>query len=222
MLRGLFGGKSEKIPLSKLPQLHSFVDVTVGSAATPKSVSVESVGPKNIITGNVGATTGTATFLYSNAAGKFRFSTRILGVKGSLTVYEMPRRVETISSNAGAQKRSAVRMDTIVPGMWRRAKGGKGQGEFAKGNLRDISRGGCSLIIDYELQKGSQVEVKMALKTGVNPLVTLGEVMRTERITTSGKWSHGLRFHGISPAEDRAIMDFINRRQSELRSRGLA
>ena len=66
------------------------------------------------------------------------------------------------------------------------------------------------------------VEVKMALRGDAAPLVTLGEVMRSEQIPTSGKHSHGLRFHGLRPDEDQAILEFINRRQAELRSRSLA
>ena len=221
MLKGLFGGKSAKVPPAKLPQLHSFVEVAAGGKP-PVSVSIESNGPKNIVTKAVGASSGSAVFTYSNPAGKFRFATRIAGTRGELTLYEMPTKIETLTSNAGSQKRTSVRMDTIVPGMWRRAKNGVGAGEFSKANVRDISRGGCSLIIDYELPKSAQVEVKLQLKTGVSPVVVLGEVMRVEHITTSGKWSHGLRFHGITPVDDKAIMEFINRRQSELRSRGLA
>ena len=221
MLKSLFGGKSAKVPLSKLPQLHSFVEVSVAGRPAV-SVTVESNGPKNILTKGVGASSGSAVFSYSNASGKYRFATRIVGTKGDLTVYEIPTKVDTLTANAGSQKRTSVRMDTIVPGMWRRAKNGVGTGEFAKANVRDISRGGCSLIIDYELPKAAQVEVKLSLKTGVTPVVALGEVMRVEHIKTSGKWSHGLRFHGITPADDKAIMEFINRRQSELRSRGLA
>ena len=221
MFRSLFGQKTAKIPLSKMPQLHSFVDVSVAGRPA-KSVSVESNGPKNIITTDAGAASGTVVFTYSNAGGKHRFSTRIVGMKGNLTVYEMPRRVETLSANAGSQKRSTVRMDTIVAGSWRPAKGGKGMGEFNKANIRDISRGGCSVIIDSSLPRGAQMEVRLNLKPGSPPLTALGEVMRVDQIKTSGKYSHGLKFHGITPAEDQAIMEFINRRQSDLRSRGLA
>jgi hypothetical protein len=32
----------------------------------------------------------------------------------------------------------------------------------------------------------------------------------------------GLRFHGVKPEEDRAIMEFINKRQADRRNRGLA
>jgi hypothetical protein len=41
-------------------------------------------------------------------------------------------------------------------------------------------------------------------------------------VPTSGKHSHGLRFQGVTPDEDRAILEFINKKQADLRSRGLA
>lgn len=221
MLRSLFGQKTAKIPLSKLPLLHSFVDVSV-SGKPVQSLSVESNGPKNIITGDAGAQSGTAIFTYQNETGKHRFAARIVATRGNQTIYEMPTRVDTLSGSSGAQKRSAVRLDTIVSGMWRPAKGGKGLGEFSKANIRDISRGGCSVIIDTSMPRGAQMEVKLNLKIGAPPIAALGEVMRTDQIKTSGKHSHGLKFLGMTAAEDQAIMEFINRRQAELRNRGLA
>jgi hypothetical protein len=62
----------------------------------------------------------------------------------------------------------------------------------------------------------------MKLKPEGPPMTLLGEVMRHEKIKSSGKVSHGLRFQGLRPDEDQAIIEFINRRQAELRSRGLA
>jgi c-di-GMP-binding flagellar brake protein YcgR len=53
-------------------------------------------------------------------------------------------------------------------------------------------------------------------------VVLLGEVMRHDHIPTSGKHSHGLRFQGVRPEEEQAIVDFINKKQADLRSRGLA
>ncbi len=97
-----------------------------------------------------------------------------------------------------------------------------GTGEFGKATIRDISRGGCSLIIDRQLKLHTKVEVRMRLRTEGEPMTLLGEVMRHEQIPASGKHSHGLRFHGLRPGEDQTIIDFINRRQADLRSRGLA
>jgi c-di-GMP-binding flagellar brake protein YcgR len=102
------------------------------------------------------------------------------------------------------------------------APGGMGVGEFMKGSIRDISRGGCAIIVDRQCKVGQWLEVKMTLRADSPPVTVLGEIVRCEQIPTSGKFSHGLRFHGVSAEEDRTILDFINRRQAELRSRGLA
>ncbi|MDP9025733.1 MAG: PilZ domain-containing protein, partial [Candidatus Eremiobacteraeota bacterium] len=86
-----------------------------------------------------------------------------------------------------------------------------------------ISRGGCSLICDRELKFGTEVEVQLPLRGGgAAPLALRGEVMRHEHIAQSGKHSHGLRFTGLRPDEDHAIIEFINRKQTDLRNRGLA
>jgi hypothetical protein len=222
MFKQLFGGKSS-VTLSKLPMLHTFVDVMVGGRPA-RQVTVESVGPKGIVTkealGKVGET---AVIVYQAKTGRYRAQTKIGSVGAGTTQFEAPRKVSLIGgAPSGAGKRQSVRLDTIVTGTWRFAPGGVGKGEFVKATIRDVSRGGCSLIIDRALKLGTQVEVQLPLKDSTDPLTMLGEVMRHEQIKTSGKHSHGLRFHGIRPGEDQAIVEFINRKQSELRSRGLA
>ncbi len=221
IFRSLFGG-AKKVPQAKLPRLHSLVDVSVGGRP-PTSVSLDAIGTRSLTTTSSGARIGEkAIFLYTNQFGRFRFSTVVTGCKDGQTHYHLPERVEPLDNNAGAQKRSSIRIDALVPGMWRQAPGGKGFGDYAKGNVRDISRGGCSLIVERLLPKGSLVEVKLQLKGAGEGVEILGEVMRQERIASSGKHSHGLRFQGVTSGQDRAIMDFINRKQTDLRSRGLA
>ncbi len=213
-------GKSA-VPEEKLPVLHSFVDVSVTGRAM-RSVSVEEVGPDHIVVGDVIGRAGErGVFIYQNPMGKFRFGATISVVQEGRTHFEMPAKIESLAGG-GSQKRSNVRLDTLMQGLWRMAPGGHGVGEFIKGSIRDISRGGCALIMDRQCKTGQWLEVKIVLRNDTPPLSVLGEVMRVEQVPTSGKFSHGLRFHGVSPDEDRAILDFINRRQAELRSRGLA
>jgi c-di-GMP-binding flagellar brake protein YcgR len=126
------------------------------------------------------------------------------------------------ASGNGSQKRQSVRLDALVSAQWRFAPGGKGSGEFTRCSIRDISRGGCSVILDRELKHGATIEVRLMLRADVAPLTLLAEVMRHQQIPQSGKHSHGVRFHGVRPDEDQAIVEFINRRQSDLRNRGLA
>jgi hypothetical protein len=222
IFKSLFRGSAKKgIPEDKLPALHSFVDVTVGGRAA-RSVSVEEAGPARIVVSDVIGRKGErAVFVYQNAAGKFRFPASIIEVRGGKTYFDMPQRIEALGGG-GHQKRSSVRLDTLLSGHWRMAPGGKGVGEFMRGSIRDISRGGCALITDRMCKVGQTLEVRVALSSNAGPLVVLGEVVRAEQVPTSGKFSHGLRFQGLTPVEDRAILEFINRRTAELRSRGLA
>ncbi|HTX58805.1 MAG TPA: PilZ domain-containing protein [Verrucomicrobiae bacterium] len=222
MFKSLFGAGRSSIPPSKLPQANSFVDVVVGGRQ-PRSVTVESVASNGIVTRDVVGRAGeAAVILYSTSAGRFRASTRIAGVSANSTKFDFPKRVDLVGASGGAQKRSSVRLDTLVPGHWRFAPSGKGTGDFSRATIRDISRGGCSLITDRPVKMGSSVEVRIPLRADLPPVTLLGEVVRHQEIKTSGKHSHGLRFHGVRPEEDHAIVDFINRKQAELRSRGLA
>ncbi len=220
ILKSLFGGSARKaIPHDRLPALHAFVDVAV-MGRPMRTVSVEELGPKHIAVAQIVGRAGErGAFVYQNAGGKFRFSANILHVKNGMTFFEQPAKVEAIG---GTQKRSSVRLDTLVSGFWRMAPGGQGVGEFMKGSIRDISRGGCAIITERQCKVGQWLEIRMSLRTQDPEVAVLGEIVRVEQIPTSGKFSHGLRFHGLTPEAERAILEFINRKQAELRSRGLA
>ncbi|MFN2462115.1 MAG: flagellar brake protein [Candidatus Velthaea sp.] len=208
---------------TKLPALHSFMDVSSGSAPAV-SASLDAIAPRSLsIAALPGLAPGaTAVFVYNNAAGKFRFTAKCTQVKGRRADFALPARIETLKTTGEGEKRTTVRLDATVPAQWRYAVRGKGNGEFMRGSLTDISRTGASLIADRQLVKGTHLEVRFSLNSGTAPLELLGEVMRCTTIERSGKSSLGLRFHGVSHADDRAIMDFINKRQAERRSRGLA
>jgi c-di-GMP-binding flagellar brake protein YcgR len=223
IFKTLFGGSAKKtaLPEEKLPVLHSFVDVSVAGRPM-RSVSVEEAGPARIVVGSVVGRAGErGTFVYQNPNGKFRFGSRIAEVRDGMTGFEMPERIESLGGGS-AQKRSSVRLDTLLAGTWRMAPSGKGVGEFMKGSIRDISRGGCAIILDRQCKTGQWLEVRMSLKNDMPPLTVLGEIVRCEQVPTSGKFSHGLRFQGLTAEEDRTIREFIQRKQAELRSRGLA
>lgn len=222
ILKSLFGrnGAGKAIRQEQLPALHSFVDVAI-SGRPARSVSVEEITPKEIIVGDVLGRAGErGAFIYQTAMGRFRFGAAILAVKDGMTHFQMPARVESLGG--GMQKRASVRMDVLVSGSWRLAPDRQGTGDFMRASIRDISRGGCSLIIDRQCKTGQLLEVRLNLRADAVPLNVIGEVMRVEQIPTSGKFSHGLRFSGVTPAEDRAILEFINRKQADLRNRGLA
>ena len=221
ILNKLLGGRSKKIDPQKLPQLHSFVDITVMGRGL-KSVSVERVGAKEIAVAEILGRAGeNAVIVYQNELGRFRASARITGVKNGATRLELSEQIEAVAGD-GEQKRSSMRLDKLVQGYWRFAPSGTGVGEFMKGSVGDISSGGCALITSRQFKMNQMLEVKLYLRPDSEPLLVLGEVVRTAPIPTSGKFSHGLRFQGVSSEGEHAIAEFINRKQTELRSRGLA
>jgi c-di-GMP-binding flagellar brake protein YcgR len=228
MLLKALGFKPKSSPQelrTRMPALHAFVDLTVVRGGGSGSVSIDAVGPKTMtVSALPGLTVGAVgVFVYANAAGKYRFSSKCVSIKGAQAIFQLPAKIDALQTfGGGAQKRSSMRLDTTVPAQWRPAPAGKGNGEFTRGSVTDISRTGSSLIADRELSKGTQVEVRFTLNSASAPITLLGEVMRTSKIERSGKFSLGLRFHGVSANDDRAIMDFINKRQAERRSRGLA
>lgn len=222
ILRSIFGRRAGPPPPEKLPQLHAFIDMVVGGRPGCQVV-VEGVDARGIlVAGTIGRPGESATAVYATSCGRFKAKTRIAALEGPNTLLELPNGVTMIGAATGEQKRQSVRMDALVAGSWRFAPGDKGSGEFVKCSIRDISRGGCSVILDRELRFGTKIEVRLNLTNSAQPLQLLAEVMRHEVIPQSGKHSHGVRFQGVRPAEDQAIVDFINRRQSDLRNRGLA
>ncbi len=226
IFKSIFGG-GKKGP-ANLPALNAFVDVVVAGRSA-RSVTVEAIDGRTIAVKDVVGRAGeNAAFVYATEHGKYRFSTRVRSAGDGHTVFDLPGKIDHVgganrgAGTGGAQKRSSVRLDAIVPGQWRFAPQGKGIGNFVRANIRDISRGGCSMICDRVLKHGTTIEVRLQLQSDRPQLSVVGEVMRHEAIAASGRHSHGLRFHGVSPEEDQAIRDFINRKQADLRNRGLA
>jgi PilZ domain len=226
MLRMLgFGPKPIPPQLKlKLPAVNTFVDVVMIGHGPRGSVCVEALNERSFVVGALAGmrVAGTGVFSYSNDSGRFRFSSKCVAVRGATAVFALPERVETLQAFAEAKQRAAVRLDATVAAQWRFAPGGKGSGDYVRASLTDISRSGASLIVDRDVKKGSFVEVRFAVSTAATPLVLLGEVMRNSPLESSKKISLGLRFHGMKAEEDRAIMEFINKRQAERRNRGLA
>ena len=223
-LLGLGGSRAHEKLKPKLPAVNAFVDLAVTGGGPRGSVCVDALSERTFTTTALpGLQPGhTAVFSYQNPNGRFRFSAKCLTVLGAQAVFATPERVETLQIFAAVQKRASVRLDATVPAQWRYAPGGQGSGTFVRASITDVSRSGASLIVDREVKKGTFVEVRFSVSTAANPLVLLGEVMRTTSIEITKKVSLGLRFQGLAPEEDRAIMEFINKRQAERRNRGLA
>jgi hypothetical protein len=220
---GLKKAPSAKQLRDMLPSLHSFVDVAVKNG--PKgSVCFENAGLKTFVTSALpGMAPGqSANFLYANATGRYRFTATIAAVADKQATFALPDRIETVQKFSGARQRTTVRVDTTVSAQWRYAPVGKIQSEWHKGVVSELSRTGCSLTTDTAIKAGNTLELKLPLLAGGEMLVVRAEALRVSQIETSKKSNIGLKYVGMNAETDRAILDYINRRQTALRSRGLA
>jgi c-di-GMP-binding flagellar brake protein YcgR len=220
----LFGIKkapSVKQLREMLPSLHSFVDVVVRNG--PKgSVCFENSGAKTFVTSVLpGMSAGQqVSFNYQNTGGKYRFSTAVKAVDAKQAIYDIPGKIETVQKFGGAKKRTTVRIDTTVTVQWRYSSTGNIRSEWQKGVLSDISRTGSSLTTDKIIKTGNILELKIPLG-GTDPTTVRADARRVDKIEGTAKYNVGLAFHPLKPEADRAIIDFINRRQTDLRNRGL-
>ena len=208
----------------KLPQLDSFVSLAMTGSGPRGSVCIETLTDRNLTVIALPGTSagGTGVFTYENTVGKFRFAAKCVALRDGIATFAIPDRIEALHVFASDPRRSAVRLDANIAAHWRFAPGGRGSGEFARASLTDISRTGASLILDREIRPGTYLETCFTVNPAAPPLVLLGEVIRSSGIESSKKIALGLRFNAVKPADERAITEFITKRQAERRSRGLA
>jgi len=222
---GIFGkpAPSAKQIREMLPSLHSFVDASVRNG--PKgSVCFENAGIKTFLTSALpGMTPGQqVSFNYQNTSGKYRFSATVKAVDAKQATFEIPDKIETVQKFAGARGRTHVRIDTTVTIQWRYGSTGRIESEWQKGVLSDISRTGSSLATDKAIKTGNILELKIPLAQDGTPFAVRADAKRVDKIEGTSKFNVGLSFHPLKPDVERAVIDFINRRQVDLRNRGLA
>jgi c-di-GMP-binding flagellar brake protein YcgR len=221
-LLGIKKAPSSKQLREMLPSRHSFVDVSVRNG--PKgSVCFENSGTTTFVTSVLpGMSPGQqASFNYQNTGGKYRFNTAVKAVDAKQATFALPAKIETVQKFGGSRQRTNVRIDTTVAMQWRYHSDGKVQSEWQKGVLSDISRTGSSLTTDRVLKVGNLLELKLPLLAGSDPIVVRAEAKRIDKIEGTQKYNVGLSFHPLKPEAERAIIEFINRRQVDLRNRGL-
>lgn len=208
---------------STLPELNGFVDVAVGGARERQSIPIDRLSKESFSTRLLpGLAAGvSADFVYTNSIGKFRFAVVCDSVDDAQAHFKLPERVKTIANFS--TQRSAMRLDSIVPTLWRYAPGGEGNGPFLKGSLTDLSVVGASLVVGRDLKVGSQVEVRFTLESSPEPINIIGEVMRATKIQIGSveKSATGIRFHDVGPGGEQAIDKFIHGRQADRRDRGM-
>lgn len=214
------GKKSPQQLRAMLPQTHAQIDVMVRGGSKGQ-VFFEGSTLKTFTTSALpGLTVGaTVVFSYKTASGRYRFSAPCVKLAPPQAIFDMPASIQQLEKFA-VVKRTNVRLDTTTTCQWRFAPTGKIETDYRPGSITDISRSGASLIIERELKAGTQLELKIAL--GAAPVAFRGEVKRIVKVENTNKTSHGVQFAPLTPAQDKAIIEFINRRQTDLRNRGLA
>jgi hypothetical protein len=201
---------------SRLPKPGAHVEIVAAGRAV-RIATVEAVRREIRVAGVVARSGERAVFVYTGESGRYRFVTKCVEYRDGYTTFALPRVVSHIGAAVSAQKRASVRLDLSVTGSWRAAPGGKGEGRFEGARIRDVSRGGCSVLLERAFRPGSLLEIRLPLAVG-STLDLLGVVTRCEPIEPR-QVAHGLRFQGVTPAEDRAILTFINRSHAQLRGR---
>lgn len=86
--------------------------------------------------------------------------------------------------------------------------------------VKDLSGGGVKIICDEELMEGEYIKVEFRLHKN-NRIVTNGRVVRVIKNTETNSYELGIKFDGISRANEDKIYSFIFERQRLLRKKGL-
>lgn len=209
------------LPREMLPIVDSFVDVAVGDRTERHSVPVDTLDAQTFSTRLLPAlgVGERADFLYTTAVGRFRFTTTCCRLDETHAHFKTPTNIKTIV--AFGSKRRWFRVESTMSVQWRYAPGGVGSGDYLKGALSDVSRGGASLVVGREIKCGTQVELRLALGAFVAPVILLAHVLRSGRIASSAKYSAAVCFDSIDDAAVKAIDQFVHERQKVRRDRGV-
>lgn len=215
------GKKPATAVRSMLPALNSFIACEIRGGPSGQ-VCFEAASGKTIKTSVLdGMKTGQKViFNYEKANGKYTFTSTVAAVTGGFASFTMPARINMVRKVAAAHGRRGVRTAASTRLQWRFTPGGSERTDYQSGSLADISQGGASLNPGQTLQIGAKLDLKVAFSEKGTPVVIHAEVRRVSK-TPNGKFVAGLQFVQITPAIDRAIFEFINRRQTDRRSRGL-
>ncbi len=115
------------------------------------------------------------------------------------------------------QERDFVRVDVLLAAKYSRVLDGKPEGSRT-GQVTNISGGGVLLVTDQPLAVGERVW--LAFKVDDTLLETLGSVRRVEAVPDAG-YGSGVAFENIDDKSRQVIIQFVFKRQLELKRKGL-
>lgn len=132
---------------------------------------------------------------------------------------DLPDEIKTVARSAGSERRREPRIDTTVSAEWRFRPVGKIVSTWSKATVSDLSRNSANMTADRELKASDVVEVRMLLDAGQS-ITIVAAIVRSEK--SGVKHKIGLAFQHLDEESSHVVTRFVNRRMTELRSRGLA
>jgi hypothetical protein len=203
-----------------LPATHSFVTFVVRGGGPEGRICFEGASLKTFRTTRIaGMLPGqNGVFTYSNPVGKFTFSARLLSITDDQAVFNLPDDIKTVARISGPERRAEPRVDTTVAAEWRFKPVGKITGTWSKATISDLSRISANMSADREFKANDVVEVRMSLDAGQSITID-ASIVRSEK--SGVRYKIGLAFKHVDEESSHVVTRFVNRRMTELRSRGL-
>jgi hypothetical protein len=203
-----------------LPATHSFVTFVVRGGGPQGRICFEGASLKTFRTTRVaGMAPGQSiVFTYTNPIGKFSSTARLLSLADDQAVFNLPDEIKTVARTAAPERRAEPRVDTTVAAEWRFKPVGKIVSPWSKATISDLSRTSAYMTSDREFKANDGIEVRMTLDAGQS--ITVNAVIaRSEK--SGAKYKIGLAFQHVDEESSHVVTRFVNKRMTELRSRGL-
>jgi hypothetical protein len=218
-----FGSKKKPAALNvrdKLPATHAFVTYVVRGGGPQGRVCFEGAGLKTFRTTKIdGMVPGqTGVFTYTNTLGQFTFSARLVSLSDDQAVFNIPEAVTALARTSRLERRAEPRIDTTVSGEWRFKPVGKIVGAWSKVLVSDLSRTSATMTADRAFKAQEAIELRLVLDAKV-PIVLDTIIVRADQ--AGSKYKVGLTFRHLDDESSHVITRFVNKRMTELRSRGL-
>jgi len=203
-----------------LPATHAFVTFVVRGTGLEGRLCFEGASLKTFRTTKIaGMVPGqSGVFTYGNPFGKFTFTARLVSLSDEQAVFNLPDEIKTLARAPVPDRRAEPRIETTVTAEWRFKPAGKIAGSWSKVVISDLSRVSANMTADREFKVQDVIEVRMTLEAA-RPTTIDAAIVRSEK--AGAKYKIGLAFRHVDEESSHLITRFVNKRMTELRSRGL-
>ena len=218
-----FGTKKKPAALKlrdMLPATHSFVTYAVRGTGPQGRVCFEGASLKTfrttLISGMVAGQSG--VFTYTNPAGEFTFVARLVSLGDDRAVFTLPDTITALARVPSQERRVEPRIDTTVVAEWRFKPVGRILAPWSKVLVSDFSRTSATMTAERDFKPQEAIEIRVALGDK-EPIVLDAATVRSEPV--GPKFKVSIAFKHVDDESSHVITRFVNRRMTELRSRGL-